>query len=303
MTSCSSYVQSLRAYNGGNKLQHILFNAILNELSNEEQEILDQGLFEMQRGISRCNTSHVVDYVLLNSWIQDLPERDEQWKKQRVNEVIRHQSIRSTRSVISPEFSNLFSPKALFARQPSTKITSKIMKNRKHTRRAPDVFDQELCDAMDRLESLRSCGPEENTESYIVYIDAALNRAFGKNKEEKITSPVALLADAPPISPPDTESAMNIVCSSLTAKTTLEIDDDVHKHSQESLHKRTATADEVELRRISEARFRGIMSKAAKKYDIEEIIENLRDGTGHIPLNRIPLYTKAVKSLDDEKID
>ena len=64
--------------------------------------------------------------------------------------------------------------------------------------------------------------------------------------------------------------------------------------------KRTATDDEVELRRISPNRLRGIMSKSNKKYNVEEIIENLKDETGHIPLDQIPLYTETVKSLSEE---
>ena len=297
MTSCSSYIQSLRAYNGGNKLQHILFNAILNELSDEQQEILDQGLIGMQRELSRCTTNNVMDYMLLNTWTQDLPVRDEQWKKQRVNQLIKHQSTRSAlhSNFLSPDAFTVISPR-------STKKSSQNVQIRKSFVSRTDMFDSQLLDAMERLESLRSFGPEENTDQYIAYIDGALGRAMDHTKQRS-PSPVTPVASLPNI-----ESAMDIVCSPLSASSSLNDDiylDTRHKCSASSddIHLRKATSDEIEQRRISEARFRGIMSKAAIKYDIEEIIENLKDSTGHIPLNQIPLYTKTLKCLDDEKVN
>ena len=71
----------------------------------------------------------------------------------------------------------------------------------------------------------------------------------------------------------------------------------------DAVFKRTATDREIEQHKISEARFRGIMAKADKNYDVEAIIASLSDGTGHIPLNQINLYTKSVQILDDEKED
>lgn len=285
ITSSSSYIQSLRAYNGGNKLQHILFNAILNELSDDQQEILDEGLIGMQRELSRCTTNHVMDYMLLNTWIQDLPGRDEQWKKQRVNQLIKHQS---SRNVISPKFNpHIFSPN----NNNKIFIKSKIVKAPKSI--VPDSSDEQLSTAMEQLESLRSCGPEQNTGSYIAYIDAAISRAMERTKEES-RSPIALTGNLPNDDefPSISGSAMDIGSRPLTLMSPT-------NNADEAI-KRTATDDEVELRRISPNRLRGIMSKSNKKYNVEEIIENLKDETGHIPLDQIPLYTETVKSLSEE---
>merc|ERR1719242_310761 len=93
-TISQSYVACLRAYHGGNKLQHILVNAILNELNDEEQQILEDGLLDMQRNKTSCDPHHIVDYMVLNSLIQDVPSRDEEWKKKRVDDVARY-SIQS----------------------------------------------------------------------------------------------------------------------------------------------------------------------------------------------------------------
>eukprot|EP01084_Bolivina_argentea_P094463 169817_1 len=59
----------------------------------------------------------------------------------------------------------------------------------------------------------------------------------------------------------------------------------------------TASNEDKNLRRISVQRFRDIMKKSNKKYDIDDIVKGLDDGTGHIPLNKIASYTKRIKTM------
>merc|ERR1712150_234323 len=61
--------------------------------------------------------------------------------------------------------------------------------------------------------------------------------------------------------------------------------------------RRTATPSEISLNKISVARFRGIMAHSSKEYDVEEIIGDLKDETGHIPLDQISLYTKKLQTV------
>ncbi len=45
---------------------------------------------------------------------------------------------------------------------------------------------------------------------------------------------------------------------------------------------------------ISISKFRAIMDKSNKKYDVEQVINDISDGNGQIPLNRISTYTKRI---------
>ena len=50
-------------------------------------------------------------------------------------------------------------------------------------------------------------------------------------------------------------------------------------------------------KRISTGRFRAIMSKADKQYNVEDIVHDLDDGTGHIPLSNISSFHKNMSTV------
>ena len=50
------------------------------------------------------------------------------------------------------------------------------------------------------------------------------------------------------------------------------------------------------LRRISVQRFRAIMEKSAKQYNVDEIVNDLEDETGHIALRNIALYDRTLQT-------
>ena len=54
---------------------------------------------------------------------------------------------------------------------------------------------------------------------------------------------------------------------------------------------------DIEGGRISIGRFRAIMDKADKKYDVNRIVEDLNDGTGYIVLKDIATYTNKIYTM------
>jgi len=75
-------------------------------------------------------------------------------------------------------------------------------------------------------------------------------------------------------------------------------DSEIAKMKQ-STEPRSATDSEVTSRSISVERFRGIMSKHYKRYPTEDIINDLQDDNGHIPLYAIASCNKRYKTLDE----
>ena len=89
------YLNSLKKYKYGNKLQKILVTAILDDAELDEQKSLNQGVLELNRRRSQMDVNQVVNYLLLNSankepeqqltklkLIQQLSEKVEQRRKQ-----------------------------------------------------------------------------------------------------------------------------------------------------------------------------------------------------------------------------
>ena len=279
-------------------------------MNEEDEATLDHGLIEMQKGLDKCSPDHIVDYLLLNSWIEDVPERDDQWKRKRMSELIEYQSTRksaSTRSngtfdrISSIEYQQI---EDILSCLGSIRIKSRsLVASRASFTRSP-AWSPQVTKAMARLGSLRDRQTKESTMSYISYIDSALNRALSAGKDMS-PSPVPLLGDVfhqsfdcrLSIGPIQEEDSKDLYSSDGNGDDEKNGYEDRKKTPQTTI-KRSATDEEISGHMISVPRFRAIMSHSSKEYNVEEIIDDLKDDdTGHIPLDQIPLYTKRVQTL------
>jgi len=184
------------------------------------------------------------------------------------------------------------------------------------------------------LDSLRIRQTNEHTMSYIAYMDGAMNRAV-ELKEEEEKSPTPPLADVPhfdiaidkalslePFADDANDTYNNDASKSKKTNEANQLKDPMEEQeSQEckeessestetatkSKKRRTARLSEIASNKISVARFRGIMASSNKEYDVEEIIGDLKDDNGDIPLDQIAWYSKTLRTLrsqesfDDEK--
>ena len=66
--------------------------------------------------------------------------------------------------------------------------------------------------------------------------------------------------------------------------------------------RRSNSSVDVKRRKISVSRFRAIMKKSTKQYDVEEIVYDLQDEEGQISLNDIATYHKRVSTLEELQI-
>merc|ERR1712241_320797 len=158
---------------------------------------------------------HVVDYMVLNSLIQDVPERDEEWKKKRVDDVARY-SIHSLgialSDLLSPEccsvsgmirkrssgiMSGEFTPRSVIPRMSSSLRCATPSQGDRGIPLINSNRDSAMgLGNMSNLPSLRIRKTNESTLTYTAYVDGVLNRAFEVKGEEEM-SPTLKLADVP----------------------------------------------------------------------------------------------------------
>eukprot|EP00486_Rosalina_sp_Unknown_P008219 CAMPEP_0201592920 /NCGR_PEP_ID=MMETSP0190_2-20130828/190671_1 /ASSEMBLY_ACC=CAM_ASM_000263 /TAXON_ID=37353 /ORGANISM="Rosalina sp." /LENGTH=197 /DNA_ID=CAMNT_0048051885 /DNA_START=958 /DNA_END=1551 /DNA_ORIENTATION=+ len=144
-------------------------------------------------------------------------------------------------------------------------------------------------------------------------VDNVLDEVEKKENELELGSPVPIKPD---ISKTNETGTVNYVISiendaGLSVPFS-EIDDDEDEFMSDDefdnqynkLHKNYSTTSstvsgsvDIEGRRISIGRFRAIMDKSDKKYDVDHIVEDLNDGTGHIALKDIATYTKKIRTM------
>jgi len=101
------HLQSLKRYRHQNKLKDILVNAVLEEMELEDQQVLSEGLQQLNRQTSNMNEDVVVDYLLLHSRIDELPLHNKKWQKRRIREVQKFSQTKPTIHEIEEDTSNM----------------------------------------------------------------------------------------------------------------------------------------------------------------------------------------------------
>eukprot|EP00485_Elphidium_margaritaceum_P001745 CAMPEP_0202694468 /NCGR_PEP_ID=MMETSP1385-20130828/8324_1 /ASSEMBLY_ACC=CAM_ASM_000861 /TAXON_ID=933848 /ORGANISM="Elphidium margaritaceum" /LENGTH=732 /DNA_ID=CAMNT_0049350321 /DNA_START=25 /DNA_END=2223 /DNA_ORIENTATION=- len=280
----SEVMESLRGYNYNNKLQGILVNAVLTEMETEEQEILNEGLMNLNRQTSLMDTDAVVDYLLLHSSIDELPHHNKQWQADRVAEIKYHA------------------------------LGVPIMKGAHE-----DFNEQEIDDVLDEMDKLYD-------DQTFMPMQCAIDNVMIKSPPSKVQTGSPAHTALVPLDLDDDDEAINLDDMDFL-DLDLGIDDDEddedEKEMNQEAHSRSGTgsmrpsfrkiasADLPSLspnlsatksvdfakRRISIGRFRAIMGKADKNYDVETLVDELNDGTGHITLTDIASYSKRVETL------
>jgi len=248
----------------------------------------------------------------LNSLIQDVPERDEEWKKKRVHDLVHYHSTNSIDidSFLSPE--HAVTANDITSRPNSGRISgrfsarlSRLSGSSTNHRESFGSYN------FNNLDSLRVRRTRENTMSYVAYLDSALHRALALSEEtDRETSSIPPLADTPNVSVDvyvddavktksrehirrcsdslddvdvsfgnenvnSMEMGVSIPFKPLNAENVEEdgIENDnnqvidsmmvmiTEQEKVQSRSRRAATANEVQSRKISAERFRGIISR------------------------------------------
>lgn len=114
-----------------------------------------------------------------------------------------------------------------------------------------------------------------------------------EDDEEENRSPLAMSDDE------DEEDSGQFKRTELIGRAATDSELEKRRISTISTEPRSATDSEVTSRSISVERFRGIMSKHSKRYPTEDIINDLQDDNGHIPLYSIASCNKRYKTLDE----
>ena len=256
-----------------------MVNAILTEMEEDDAKILSHGLLTMNREESQVDGNTVVDYLLLHSAIDNVHHQDKQWQQQRINEVRDYAQSRKTLPIPQNESDTHF-----------------------------DDMDWDILDGID--------------------VDVVLDEV--DKKEQELGSPVdgginvyipSKISKTPSITTKTNENgtvvyAINITDNSGQSIPYSEIDDDEEEFLSDEefedqyskLHKNYslksdattstgASSIDIEKRRISIGRFRAIMDKSEKKYDVDQVVEDLNDGTGHIALKDIATYHKKIQTM------
>jgi len=63
------------------------------------------------------------------------------------------------------------------------------------------------------------------------------------------------------------------------------------------------TPEDAVCRQISVERFRAIMRKSSKQYDVEDIVSDLQDGNGYISLSNINSYHKQIQTVSPNQME
>eukprot|EP01084_Bolivina_argentea_P169157 293268_1 len=71
----------------------------------------------------------------------------------------------------------------------------------------------------------------------------------------------------------------------------------LHHNYSHSTNSSNGSSVDFQRKRISIGKFRAIMQKSEKQYPVDEIVNDLHDGTGYIPIQNIATYTKRVKTV------
>ena len=279
----AEFLQSLKRYNYGNKLQNILVNAILTEIEQEEQEILNQGILSINRQATEMDSNTVVDYLLLHSNVADLPQN-----RKRFNRKLNICMDYSAFSTILP------SP------IPPSPITPDGVSG------FDDDLDwdclggldvDDILDEVDKKEKeLELNGYKSNSNKFIKQNSPQSNAPSPQINKGLGSYSMGMLDDA------DTEEDEEDEFQEYTVEHN-------HRVSRLSMYdytsKSEATApdffsmEKSRSRSISVSKFRAIMDKADKKYDVEEIVNDLNNGFGRISLDGIATYHKRVDTVED----
>jgi len=286
----SSYLQSLRAYVGHNKLQHILMDAIFNELDDEEPHILDDldhRLIQEQRRLSKCGTDHVLNFLLLNSWIEDCPQEDSGWKTPRTSEVTEHETSPEI-SLAEPVLEDLSESRSVICDSP---IRNDVLMEH--------LFLEDSIMSISRIDSAAINGALnfENSLTVPPPLVEATQEAFGLSLDLSLRSILEcsehksdLQPFLDPADPTDPTDPTTLPPTNPNVLPPLPL-------------KRAATPEEISNYSISVSRFRGILVNSSKEYAVEEIIDDLKDESGHIPLGKIALYTKCPQTIEFDDDD
>ena len=254
----------MRKYNYNNKLQDILVNALLSELDHEQEEVLIHGLLTMNKEKSNVDSNSVVDYLLLHSAIDQIPmHSNPEWKNKRISEIQQHHKQRASILNIPP---------------------SKVSVSGDSGGSMDLIFEDMDWDSLGGINVDDVLDAVDKKERELGIIEEEKEALF---KSKNATS-ISMASDI------DDEEFM---------------DDEEFQTQYDKLHKNYSTRSDatvssgassidIENRRISVGRFRAIMDKADKKYDVDDLVNNLNDGTGHISLDAISSYHRRI---DTEK--
>ena len=273
-------LDSLKQYHYNNKLQNILINAILTEMEQEEQEILSKGLITMNRQESQVDGTSVVDYLLLHSAIDELPiHSNKEWQAKRMADIRDFTKSQKTLSLPKNENSTHF-----------------------------DGMDWDILEGID-VDTVLAEVDKKEKELGTPYTpnESELEPKCSKTINTNETGTVKLKnnINSEQDSESDSESdfadeeKQDFVSDEEIPKIA-KINENYSMRSDRTFSAGSAN-ESVDLigRRISISRFRAIMDKSNKKYDVDNIVDDLNDGTGHIALKDIAKYNKRIETMSN----
>ncbi len=80
-------IAALKRFHYRHKLIKILVNAVLTELSEEDQDLLQNGLLNLNREVEVMNDEQVLEWLLLHCPIEEQEGFNDEWRQKRMHEV------------------------------------------------------------------------------------------------------------------------------------------------------------------------------------------------------------------------
>eukprot|EP00485_Elphidium_margaritaceum_P001610 CAMPEP_0202689094 /NCGR_PEP_ID=MMETSP1385-20130828/4437_1 /ASSEMBLY_ACC=CAM_ASM_000861 /TAXON_ID=933848 /ORGANISM="Elphidium margaritaceum" /LENGTH=633 /DNA_ID=CAMNT_0049344181 /DNA_START=36 /DNA_END=1937 /DNA_ORIENTATION=+ len=97
------YLSSLKKFNYGNKLQRVLVNAILSEMDDDEQSMVENGILTLNNEQSNMDGNSICDYLLLYSPVEELPHHKERMDSNLTYAMSQHEDATGTFAIVDDD--------------------------------------------------------------------------------------------------------------------------------------------------------------------------------------------------------